>query len=542
MKQNPIAASTRASLKCVKIMPTIRFLPRKGMNLSLRGMVALLLRVVTLGCSFVLVFASNAVAASPVHSQVSVMEETQANIVGSTALATSDDGSIWISAWDTCNGNVSLLCRIKISSTRNGGVDWSKPIVAWTSPRPSLTTSAGGSLLQWKMVTSKDGESVSIAILSRNFDSAIPTHPSSLEWIVVATQDGGRHWSPGIVLENRVFNPETESNSILDLQGPPQISGSTNLKVQAVTWTDAHRLVDGTYFFDSLISVSHDGGNSWSQPQSLPNLSGERTYVSQGDFIAGTRSPTITISRDGSRMLSTWSNFGNAEILSTGSKDGGISWSTRVKLGEGYSWRITADSELTQVSVMSGIFNGNVGLSFEHLGLTQSRDLGKSWTSTKEVFLGGDGQYSLDSDRSSFTSEGKKLFLSAVSYTSLGGAKLWSTSSLDGGATWSNPILQESGTVVFPLASFVSEDGVHILSVWWVIDAARNEVVLTERTNTNSLISSKRIVKQNPLSFLKIIYVKQSNLILFSDFVEKNGWSLEIQSVNRGDEFKSKKS
>jgi Neuraminidase (sialidase) len=206
-------------------------------------------------------------------------------------VAITPDGAVHVIWLDTSGGDANA--DVWYAGSADGGKTWSKPLDISNTPKPSLTPA---------IAAGPDG-SINVAWCDISSGEASPDVYFS------RSSDGGKTWS-----------------TPLDVSNTPGVSSDVDIAVDPsgavyLTWCDAP---PGEKVPDIFVSVSNDGGKTWSKPLDVSNTPGVssdpaiaagpdgRVAVIWCDTTAGEKSPDVwvNVSTDGGK------SFGKPQDLS----------------------------------------------------------------------------------------------------------------------------------------------------------------------------------------------------------------------------------
>lgn len=230
-------------------------------------------------------------------------------------------------------------------------------------------------------------------------------------------------------------------------QGPKMVTDGTTI---TAVWTESNGSTD-----EVLSASSTDGGASWSTPVSLSD-------GSQNAF-----SPQVVT--DGTRITAIWSWFdGSPEVIqSASSTDGGATWSTPVTLSDGGETagnpQVTTDG-----TTITGLWNRFDG-SNDRVQAATSTDGGATWSTPVTLSDAGESAFGARAVISGAT------ILATWTRGDGSNFRIQSSSSTDGGATWTTPVtISDPGQDAF--TQQVVTDGTIITVLWKQSDGLNNRI------------------------------------------------------------------
>jgi hypothetical protein len=325
---------------------------------------------------------------------------------GSNVFTSSDHGASWTAKHSWARDLVEWSWAVSTNASRMFMAD-GKYILKSVDGGSTWTTLPGLGPRSWSFLSlSRDGRyQLACSSLSSSTDEFI-----SDGW-VYRSADSGQSWTRVDALGEHAWNFLSASD-------------------------DGQRMVAGYYFDDQyLLSVSTDGGASWSAPVSV---------VGYGDESRGS-----AISSDG-RVIALVSQSGADCYLST---DGGSSWNAISACSSTYGVRAVAVSGDGQIVTIVGVSN-----------IWQSSDSGSTWTSRSFTAYG---------DKADISDDGNTI---AISHT---GGYVWL--SKDCGVSWEK--------IMVPGANSSAEDANSCVGVA-VSPDGRGIAVVTGRTTVSSYSGS----------------------------------------------------
>ena len=214
---------------------------------------------------------------------------------------------------------------VAVSTSNDDGANWSPP---------SIAANAGGHVFNDKESIWADNNPASpyfgrVYVSWSQFRS-IPGTNVAIR--VVFSADGGQTWSVPRQVSSAYNNAQ---------RGGRQFSALRTARDGTVymAWEDGDAKVGSK----QLISVSHDGGSSWSKPSIIAAVDDIRDPIPGSNFRTGSY-PNIAVDQASGAIYATWSDeLGGASgrIVVTKSSNGGKTWTTPVAVptsGEGYAF------------------------------------------------------------------------------------------------------------------------------------------------------------------------------------------------------------
>jgi hypothetical protein len=324
-----------------------------------------------------------------------------------------------IAVWTDFDGSNVF---VRSSSSTDAGVTWS----------PAIDLSASGENADAPQIDI-DSSGNAIAVWSRNdgVNSIIQSRTST---------DGGASWS-----------------AVEDLSA----SGMAAYKPQ-VSFDSSGNAIAVWYRYTGVGSVvqsraSNDGGATWDPVVNLTPNTGD------GD------TPQVSFDASGN-AIAIWSRYDgtNSIVQSRSSSDGGANWDSVVDLSEAgknaYSPQVTFDAAGNAIAIWS--LSGGSGTVIQ---TRSSSDSGATWRPVVALSpsgqIGGSAQISCDAT-------GKAIAIWSLS-DGVSTYKIQTSSSTDGGATWSPAVdLSEGETIVDTPQISIDAAGTAI-AVWYAYDGSR---------------------------------------------------------------------
>lgn len=249
--------------------------------------------------------------------------------------------------------------RILVSKSSDGGNHWGTPVVLLDTPKPdalndkeSVTadpTDANRVFVVWDQLVSPSSNASPTAFL-HSFAFRGPSY-------LAMTTDGGATWQQGHIIFDPGQNKQTIGNQIVVLPNGTLIDG-IDLIFSSASKSGRHPQA-----FNVALLRSTDHGATWSQPiivsplidAPVSTLDGQA--VRTGDILPAwavdSRTGTLYVAWQDGRFASD----GHAQIAFSQSTDGGLHWSTPVRINK----VSTTQAYTPQIFVSS---DGTVGVTY----------------------------------------------------------------------------------------------------------------------------------------------------------------------------------
>jgi hypothetical protein len=315
-----------------------------------------------------------------------------------------DGSGVWIAVWqsnDTLGGELGATYHILFARSSDNGMTWSDP--APVSPDAAVeTVDETNSQLStdkvgnWTVIWQSNGD----IIRSRSIDNGVT-------------------WSTGLRLD---------SNAATDGGSSPQIAGGTAGRWIAV-WQNGNSGSESLYF-----SVSNDGALTWTTPQMVPGSTASQ--ISACD--------PVVIYAAGVFIIAWCFNDSLPEINFIKTSDNGSTWSNITQAGPLKGWSATPQLAVDNGGVITAIcdlsFKSNPAGGIFPLIISGSSDGGDSW-SPPRVFCGLEfTNLSVDLEPQLATDEtGIWIAVSMAGFSGYSLNDVLFSRSNDGGASWTAP-------------------------------------------------------------------------------------------------------
>jgi BNR repeat-like domain len=251
------------------------------------------------------------------------------------SFAFSPNGSV-VYACVLAHGINDLPNGIYVSQSRDGGQTWSNPVTVWEDPidvtfsdKPwiavdwSKTSSRGLVYVGWNL----DEEGANADGGDHGSHSRTRQTAGPKTGIVVSrSMDYGKTWSaPSVV---RDF---TAGNGNFALGAIPDVGQDGHVYVAYIAYDDVVIAGKTQNVARMVVADSPDHGVSWRHHIAVPIVNSLPDKLKNGTF-RNYSMPTFAVSQHDSSMVMAWADmkYGEADILSTRSVDGGKTWSAPI--------------------------------------------------------------------------------------------------------------------------------------------------------------------------------------------------------------------
>jgi Neuraminidase (sialidase) len=249
--------------------------------------------------------------------------------------------------------------RILVSKSTDGGQTWGTPVVLLDSPEPSVLndkesvtadpTSSTRVFVVWDQLVSPSKEA--------SPDGFLHTFAFRGPAFLAMTSDGGTNWQKGHIIFDPGQNKQTIGNQIVVLPDGTLIDG---IDLIFSTASKSGRIPTS---LNVALLRSTDHGATWSSPTIVSPIVDAPVHTLDGQAVrTGDILPAWAVDPKAGTLYTAWqdgsfASDGHAQIAFSRSTDGGLHWSTAVRINK----VATTQAYTPQIFVSS---DGTVGVTY----------------------------------------------------------------------------------------------------------------------------------------------------------------------------------